>query len=125
MYRCYWWNPTNCYRLKLILSQNVEFQTSKKFSKNHDKFFSDFEKFKGSPDPNHFIFEINVGKGRIRNSLWNKERLCNWIARSDRLGMASFKFRVVLCRIRFFPTLILTIKWLGYGLPLRLLIGLR
>jgi len=25
------------------------------------------EKFKGSSDPSHFIFEINVGKGRIRH----------------------------------------------------------
>ena len=32
--------------------------------------------------------------------------------------MASFKFRVVLCRIRPFPTLILGINWLGSGLPL-------
>ena len=32
--------------------------------------------------------------------------------------MALFKFRVVLCRIRFFPTLISKIKWLGSGLPL-------
>ena len=23
--------------------------------------------FKGSPDPSHFIFEINIGKGRIRH----------------------------------------------------------
>ena len=30
----------------------------------------------------------------------------------------SFKFRVVLCRIRLFSTLILKIKWLGSGLPL-------
>ena len=33
--------------------------------------------------------------------------------------MALFKFRVVLCRIRVFPTLISKIKWLGSGLPLR------
>ena len=32
--------------------------------------------------------------------------------------MASFKFRVVLCRIRLIPTLISKIKSLGYGLPL-------
>ena len=30
----------------------------------------------------------------------------------------SFKFRLVLCRIRLFPTLISRIKWLGYALPL-------
>ena len=32
--------------------------------------------------------------------------------------MASFKFRVVLCRIRLFPTLISKIKWPGCELPL-------
>ena len=26
------------------------------------------EKFKGSSDPSHFTFEINVGKGRIRHA---------------------------------------------------------
>ena len=25
--------------------------------------------FKGSPDPSHFIFEINVGKSRIRHTI--------------------------------------------------------
>ena len=33
--------------------------------------------------------------------------------------MGSLKFRVVVCRIRLFPTLISKIKWLGYGLPLK------
>ncbi len=33
--------------------------------------------------------------------------------------MASFYFRVILCRIRIFSTLISKIKWLGSGLPLR------
>ena len=28
--------------------------------------FAIFKTFKGSPDPSHFIFEINVGKRRIR-----------------------------------------------------------
>ena len=28
----------------------------------------DLEKFKGSSDPSHFIFEINIGKGRIRHA---------------------------------------------------------
>ena len=40
--------------------------------------------FKGSSDPSHFIFEINIGRSRI-----------------------------VLCRIRWFPTWTLKIKWLG------------
>jgi len=48
------------------------------------------------------------------------ERLWNWISSSGqkRLKMASFKFRVVVGRIRLFPTLISKIKWLGSGLPL-------
>ena len=32
--------------------------------------------------------------------------------------MKTFNSRVVLCRIRLFPTLISKIKWLGSGLPL-------
>ena len=32
---------------------------------------------KGSSDLNHFIFEINVGKSRIRHSLCHIERLLN------------------------------------------------
>ena len=50
---------------------------------------------KGSSDPSHFIFEINIGKSRIRH-----------IKTQNRLKMTSFKFTVVLCRIRLFPTLI-------------------
>jgi len=41
-----------------------------------------------------------------------------WISRSTKIGW-RFKFRVVICRIRLFPTLISKIKWLGSGLPLR------
>ena len=71
--------------------------------------------FKGSPDLNHLIFEINVGKGRIRHKTTlnlNDEFL-------DRLKIdCRFKFRVVLCRIRLFPTLISKIKWFGSELPL-------
>ena len=49
------------------------------------------------------------------------ERLWNLISRStqNRLKMASFVFRVVLCRIRLFPTLISKIKWLWPELPLK------
>ena len=51
----------------------------------------------------HFIFEFNVGKGRIRHATTmnlNDEYL-------DRLKIdRRFKFRVVQCRIRPFPTLI-------------------
>ena len=43
-----------------------------------------------------------------------------WISRSTqtRLKMTSYKFRVVLCRIRPFPTLSSKLKWLGSWLPL-------
>ena len=49
------------------------------------------------------------------------ERLWNWISRwtQTRLKMVSFKFRVVLCRIRPSPTLISKIKWLWSELPLK------
>ena len=65
--------------------------------------------FKGIPG--HFIFEFNVGKSRI----WHTTKLklndefldrfqfdCRW---------RHFKFRVVLSRIRLFPTMISKIKW--------------
>ena len=72
---------------------------------------------KGSPDPSHCTVQINIEKGRS-----SIERLWNGISRSTkkRLNMASFKFRVVLRRIRLFPTLISKIKWLGSELPLKL-----
>ena len=38
--------------------------------------------------------------------------------------MTSFKFRVVLYRIRLFPTLISKIKWLGSKLPLKNYLGI-
>ena len=53
---------------------------------------------KGSSDPSHFIFEINVGKSRIRHTTTLK--LNNE------------------CRIRLVPTLISKIKWLVPELPL-------
>ena len=50
------------------------------------------------------------------------ERLWNGISRStqNRLKMTSIKLRVVLFRIRLFPTLISKIKWLRSELPLSL-----
>ena len=43
-----------------------------------------------------------------------------WISRltSNRSKMTSFKFRVVLCRIRLFPTVISKLKWHGSELLL-------
>jgi len=76
-------------------------------------------KFKGSPDRSSFIFESNLGKSR--NPTYSDSEMERRISRSaqNRLKMASFYFRVVLCRIRIFPTLILMIKWLWSGLPLK------
>ena len=54
---------------------------------------------KGSSDASHFIFEINVGKSRIRHTTTLK--LSN-----EFLDRLKIEFRVVLCRIRFFPRLI-------------------
>ena len=70
---------------------------------------------KGSSDPSHFIFEKNVGKSRIRHRTTlnlNNEFLGR--LKIDR----KFKFRVVIWRIRHFPTLISNIKWLESELPL-------
>ena len=53
---------------------------------------------KGSSDASHFIFEINVGKSRIRHTTTLK--LSN-----EFLDRLKIEFRVVLCRIRFFPRL--------------------
>ena len=67
------------------------------------------------------FFEINVGKSRIRHTIFlklNDEFL-------DRLKIdCRFNFRVVPCRIRLFPTLISKIKWVGSGLPLKFRIPL-
>ena len=59
--------------------------------------------FKGGSDPSHFIFENNVGKSRILS----------------RSRSSAFYFRVVVCRLRLYPTLISKIKWLRSGLPLK------
>ena len=65
-----------------------------------------------------FNFEINVGKGRIRHTTTLKlnDKFL------DRLKIDwTFKFRVVICRIRPFPTLISKMKWSGSELPLILI----
>ena len=71
--------------------------------------------FKGGSDQIHFIFENNVGKSRIRYTTTlklNDEFL-------DRLkSVEDSNCRVVVCRIRLFPTLFSKIKWLGSELPL-------
>ena len=49
------------------------------------------------------------------------KRLWNWISRSTQNGFKKnpFKFKVVLCRIRLFPTSISKFKWPGSGPPLK------
>ena len=69
------------------------------------------------PKPFHF-FQINVGKGRNRHRTTLNLNLQSILSRSRYL---LFKFIVVLCRIRHFPTLISRIKWLKVWTTLRLL----
>ena len=64
--------------------------------------------FKGSPYPSHFIFEINVGKKRIRHRTTLHLNLHSIMSR---FRNSSFNFREVLCRIRLFPTIISKMDW--------------
>ena len=62
---------------------------------------------KGSSDQIHFIFEYNIGKSRIRHTTTPK---LNFKRDLNRLTMVSFKFRLVIFRIRLFPTMISNMK---------------
>lgn len=42
-------------------------------------------------------------------------------SRGKSIKMTPFSFKVVPCRIRLFPTMILALKWLGTGLPLKII----
>ena len=58
----------------------------------------------------HFIFEINIERGRIRHQTTlnlNLQMIFNWSRNS------SFNSGVILCRIRLSPTLISKINGLG------------
>ena len=68
---------------------------------------------KGSPNQSHTIFDGKVGS--------DIERLWIWLTSSsiDFESIKKFNFRVVLCRIRRFPTLVGKIKWLEHGLPFK------
>ena len=97
---------------------------SKNCQKNSQKHFANLDIYKkrkipeffmGSPDQKHFIFEINVGNGRIRHKKILNLNLQSILSRSK---ISSFDFRLVLCRIRLFTTLISKIKWLRSGVPL-------
>ena len=67
-------------------------------------------------DPSHFIFEINVGKSRIRHIMTLYLILQSILIRS---WNSSVNFRVVVRRIRLFPTLIAKIKWVWTTLKSR------
>ena len=71
--------------------------------------------FKGSSDPSPYIFEINVGKSRIRHTTTLNDEFLNRLKIDWRWRSNS---ESVLSRIRLFPTLISKIKWLWSELPL-------
>ena len=58
---------------------------------------------KGIQDRSLFIFESNVGEGRIRHITTLNLNLQSILSRS---GNSLINFRAVVCRIRLFPTLI-------------------
>ena len=63
----------------------------------------DPSRLKSIPDLNHFIFEINVGKSRIRHKT---TRNLNFQIYEKSIEDDTLKFSDVSCRIRLFPTLI-------------------
>ena len=70
---------------------------------------------------NFVRIKINVGKSRIRHTVCHIQRLWNWMMNLDRLKIDwIFKFKVVICRIRLFPTMFSKLKWVGSGLPFNL-----
>jgi len=85
-----------------------------KYQKLFDYRKTKIELAKDNLDPSRLIFEINVGREHITTSNLNLQSTLS------RFRNSSLNFRVVVYRIRFFPTLISEIKWLGYGLPLRI-----
>ena len=58
--------------------------------------------FKASPAPSQYIFEINVGKRRIRHRTTLNLNLQTILSRSKN---SPFNFIFIICRIRLFPTL--------------------
>ena len=73
-----------------------------------EKYMQLFCNMRGSSDRNHLIFEINVGKRRIRHTT----TLIDF--RSTQNSNSESLYR----RIRLFPTLISKIKWLESKLSL-------
>ena len=76
---------------------------------------------KDSPDQSHFIFEINVGKKRIRHRTTLNFEWSHVQSVLIRSWNSSFNFRLIVSRIRLFPTLVSKIKWSGSELPLNFL----
>ena len=83
---------------------------------NHHIHTNNADLFKGSPEPIHFIFEINVGKSRIRHRTTLNLNDVDF----ESIFKFIIQFRVLLCRMRPFPTWISKLKWLGFGLPLEI-----
>ena len=116
--RITFWNNTIefmvcLHNVKLMLFQTLE----KIIFWQIGKFPGNERRIKGSPDPSHFMFEINVGiLDRIR---YRTAPNFEWRRFNRFWKLTSFKLRVVLSRNRLFPKLISKIKWLVYELPLR------
>jgi len=70
---------------------------------------------KGSSDPSHFIFEINVRKRRIQHRTTLNSNGFNrfWVDLEIHHSISD----LILCRIRLSVRLVSKIKWLGYGVP--------
>ena len=69
-----------------------------------------------------FILFLKTMSERVGSEI---ERLwiLNYAISIDFESILKFNFRVVLCRIRLFPTLISKIKWLGSKLPLKFVLA--
>ena len=110
----------------IIITKNKSVRKPKKVLTNVVNTITEvrWNNFKGGPDHSHFIFEINVGKSRIRHRTTLK--LNNLLLILSRSRKSSFNLSVVLGRIRLFPTSISKIKWLKVLTTLKIsyLVGL-
>ena len=67
---------------------------------------------KSSSDLRHFVFKINIGRERMRHKTTLKlnDEFLDRTGKLTQILESRFKFRVVVCRIQLFPTLISNIK---------------
>ena len=94
----------------------IKSESGRKISSDSIRFIASGTIFKGSPDPNHFIFEITERVGFDIERLWIWMRYLQSILRRSR--NSSFNFRVIL--IGTDPFRHWKIKWLGSALPLKI-----